>query len=889
MKYIDKMAKNFEPQQCEQKIYQRWLDEKCFAAEVKPGKKRFSIVMPPPNITGHLHIGHALDLTLPDITVRYKRKQGFETLWLPGTDHASIATESKIVEAMKKEGLSKADLGREGFLERAWAWKKQYGDTINRQITRLGASCDWSRARFTMDPGLSHAVLKVFVDLYNKGLIYRGERIINWCPYCKTSISDIEVVYEEQQGNFWHLRYPLVDGSGELQLATTRPETLLGDTAVAVHPEDERYQHLIGKEVILPLVGRNIPIVADEYVEKDFGTGVVKITPAHDPNDFEVGLRHNLEVINVMNDDATINQNGGKYAGLSREEARKQIVADLEKEGYLLKVEPLTHNVGHCQRCHTTVEPRVSKQWFVKMEELAKPALEAAYSGDIRFVPERFSKLYYHWMENIRDWCISRQLWWGHRIPAWYCAQCGQITVSVEKPCCCEHCQSVDITQDEDTLDTWFSSALWPFATLGWPDKTPELEYFYPTNLLVTGYDILTFWVSRMIFSALEHTEQKPFDDVLLHGLIRDSQGRKISKSLGNGIDPLEIIDQFGADALRYALITGISPGNDLRFHDAKVEAGRNFINKVWNATRFVLMNIEDEVDPTELCLTDDQLPTLVVEDHWILHLLQELIDEVSRNIDSYEYGIGLSKIYNFLWDNFCDWYIELVKPRLRSDELTDRRKAQRVLLHVLKQSLNLLHPFMPFFTEEINSHLPAVDKEMLVVSEWPESKESYRFVKDQQAMDELMEAVRNIRNLRNEMNVPLGKTVPLYVLSKDHELADFIKDQSPKLLNLAKISEVHVLSSDTDIPANAVSIPLTNLSLYLPLTELVDVEQEKQRLGKEIAGLQQQIKAVESKLANENFISKAPEAVVNKEKAKLQEYSDKLQQAEQALAQLPN
>ena len=749
------LAKTYEPQEVEDRIYEFWLSGGYFHAEPNPEKKPYTIVIPPPNITGQLHMGHALDETLQDILVRWRRMQGYSALWLPGTDHASIATEAKIVEAMRKDGVTKEDIGRDGFLERAWAWKETYGGRIIEQLKKLGCSCDWERERFTLDEGCSKAVREVFVRLYEKGLIYRGERIINWCPHCHTSISDAEVEFDEHDGHFWHMSYPLTDGSGSIQLATTRPETMLGDTAVAVHPDDERYKHMIGKTVTLPLVGREIPIIADTYVEPEFGTGVVKITPAHDPNDFEVGLRHSLPIINVMDESGVINENGGEYKGLDRMEARKQIVKALEEQGYLVKIEPIKHNVGSCYRCSTVVEPRVSMQWFVKMQPLAEPALQRVKDGEVQFVPERFEKIYHHWMENIRDWCISRQLWWGHRIPAWYCADCGEITVAREEPGACAKCGSHHIKQDPDTLDTWFSSALWPFSTLGWPDKTPDLDYFYPTNTLVTGYDIIFFWVARMIFSAIELTDQVPFDTVLIHGLVRDAQGRKMSKSLGNGVDPLEIIAEMGADALRFTLATGNSPGNDMRFSDDKVSASRNFANKIWNAARFIRMNIEGHNVP-------NQLPEQLTQaDRWIVGTFHQVAHDITDNLEKFELGIAVQKLYDFLWDDFCDWYIEIAKIRMQGGDEAVAQSARQVLVWVLSNTLKLLHPFMPYITEEIWQSLPH-EGESIMVSQWPEYDAALSFAEERQELRRVMDAIRGVRNRRSEMNVPPSRRAHL-------------------------------------------------------------------------------------------------------------------------------
>ena len=867
------LAKVYDPHEVEDRIYQFWVNGNYFHAEVNPDKKPYTIVMPPPNITGQLHMGHALDNTLQDILIRWRRMQGYEALWMPGTDHASIATEAKIVEALAKEGLTKEDLGREKFLERAWDWKKTYGDRIVSQLKKMGSSCDWERERFTMDEGCSKAVREVFVRLYEKGLIYRGERMINWCTHCQTSISDAEVEFEEKDAFFYHLRYPLADGSGYVELATTRPETMLGDTAVAVHPDDERYQALIGKTVILPLVNKEIPVVADTYVEMDFGTGVVKITPAHDPNDFEVGLRHNLEVITVTTEDGHMNELAGKYEGMTLAECRKAIVKDLEEQGYLIKTEPLKHNVGVCYRCGTVIEPRVSLQWFVKMKELAGPAIEAVRSGETRFVPERFDKVYYHWMENIRDWCISRQLWWGHRIPAWYCADCGQTIVSREDPAACPHCGSHHLHQDEDTLDTWFSSALWPFSTLGWPDKTPELDYFYPTDTLVTGYDIIFFWVARMIFSGVEHMHASPFHTVLIHGLVRDAQGRKMSKSLGNGIDPLEVIDQYGADALRFMLATGNSPGNDMRFIEEKVASSRNFANKLWNAARFILMNIQGQ--NVDLTLPD----TLMLEDKWILSKLNTLAKDVTENLEKFELGLAVQKLYDFIWDNFCDWYIELCKSRLQGEGAKD---ARRVLVYVMTRQLQLLHPFMPFITEEIWQTLPH-EGETLMRTAWPVYQDSLHFAAEEKEMERIMDAIRAIRNRRAEMNVPPSRKAQVFV---ETAFADTFESGKPFICRLASAAEVTVGSS-FDVPGS-VSIVTADATIKIPMADLVDLQAERARLTKEKETVQKQLDGVLARLNNEAFTSKAPEKVVataRENAARLQEKLALLQQSMDSLA----
>ena len=870
------LAKAYEPQEVEGRIYDFWMKGGYFHAEVDPKKKPYTIVIPPPNITGQLHMGHAWDETLQDILIRWKRMQGYSALWLPGTDHASIATEAKIVEAMREEGLSKEDLGREGFLERAWAWKDKFGGRILEQLKLLGSSCDWDRLRFTMDEGCSKAVRHVFVKLYEEGLIYRGERIINWCPNCKTAISDAEVIFEEQQGSFWHLRYPLADGSGYIQLATTRPETMLGDTAVAVHPEDERYKHLVGKNVILPLVNKEIPIVADEYVEMDFGTGVVKITPAHDPNDFEVGRRHSLPVINVMNEDGSINENGGKYAGLSGMEARKQIVKDLEEGGYLIKVEPLKHNVGTCQRCHTVVEPRVSTQWFVKMEPLAGPAIDVVKDGAIRLIPDRMEKTYYNWMENIKDWCISRQLWWGHRIPAWYCEDCGETIVSETDVDTCPKCGGKHLHQDSDTLDTWFSSALWPFSTLGWPDNTPELEYFYPTNTLVTGYDIIFFWVARMIFSGLKHTGKAPFDTVLFHGLLRDSQGRKMSKSLGNGIDPVDVINQYGADALRFTLVTGNSPGNDARYSDEKVAASRNFANKIWNAARFIHMNIDGHDVPCALP------ESLSLEDQWIVSRFNTVAKEVTENLDKFELGMAVSKLYDFIWDDFCDWYIELAKRPLSGEDQAVAQNTRQVLVWVLTHTLALLHPFMPFVTEEIWQSLPH-DGEALIVAPWPQYEEGHAFPQAEAEMKKVMELITAVRTRRSEMNVPPSKKAHLYIETGD--TAAFEAEREA----IAKLAYCSAVEIGESFPQAEGSVTVVTAACrgYLPMDDLVDKKAETARLTKELEGAKKQLATAEAKLQNEKFISKAPQNVIDGVKDNAAKLREKVRMIEESLAAL--
>ncbi len=873
------LEKNYNPSEIEQKLYDKWMENKYFHAEVNRDKKPFTIVMPPPNITGQLHMGHALDNTMQDIIIRYKRMAGYEALWLPGTDHASIATEAKIVEKMREEGITKEDIGRDRFLERAWEWKKQYGGRIVSQLKKIGSSCDWDRERFTMDEGCNKAVKEVFINLYNKGQIYRGERIINWCPKCLTSISDAEVEYEDQAGHFWHLRYQLSDGSGYINLATTRPETLLGDTAVAVNPNDERYKDMIGKTVILPIVHREIPIVADDYVEMEFGTGVVKITPAHDPNDFEVGLRHNLEVINVMTDDAKITEDYPQYAGMDRYEARKAIVKDLEAEGALVKIEDYSHNVGTCYRCHTTVEPRVSKQWFVKMEELAKPAIEAVKNGDTKFVPPHFDKTYFHWLENIRDWCISRQLWWGHRIPAFYCDDCGEMVVTKDERAVCPKCGK-EMRQDPDTLDTWFSSALWPFSTLGWPENTEEMEYFYPTNTLVTGYDIIFFWVIRMVFSGLEHTGKTPFDTVLIHGLVRDSLGRKMSKSLGNGIDPLEVIDKYGADALRFTLITGNAPGNDMRFYYERVEASRNFANKVWNASRFIMMNMPEG----GIAKVDES--TLTNADKWILSKANDLVKDVTENLEKYELGIAAAKLYDFIWEEFCDWYIEMVKPRLYSDDNTTKDAALYTLQEVLVTALKLLHPYMPFVTEEIFTTLQEKE-ESIMVSEWPVYTEDRCYKIEEESVEVIKEAVRNIRNIRSEMNVPPSRKALVYVVSENEKIRNIFEDGKVFFQTLSYSNDVIVQNDKSGIADDAVSTVIPEATIYIPFAELVDVEKEIERLKKEQDKLTKELARVNGMLANPNFVNKAPEAKINEEKEKQAKYAQMMEQVSERLAQL--
>ena len=873
------LEKNYNPSEIEGRLYQKWLDNKYFHAEVNRDKKPFTIVMPPPNITGQLHMGHALDNTLQDILIRFKRMQGYEALWVPGPDHASIATEAKIVEAMRKEGVTKEELGRDAFLKRAWDWKAEYGGRIVSQLKKIGSSADWDRERFTMDEGCSKAVKEVFVNLYNKGQIYKGERIINWCPKCLTSISDAEVEYEDQAGHFWHLRYPLSDGSGYIQMATTRPETMLGDTAVAVNPDDERYKDMVGKTVILPIVHREIPIIADEYVEMEFGTGVVKITPAHDPNDFEVGLRHKLPVINVMTEDAKIVDDYPKYAGMDRYEAREAIVKDLEAEGALVKIEDYSHNVGTCYRCHTTVEPRVSKQWFVKMKELAEPAIEAVKKGDTRFVPEHFDKTYFHWLEGIKDWCISRQLWWGHRIPAFYCDECGEMVVTKEDSAVCPKCGK-PMRQDPDTLDTWFSSALWPFSTLGWPEKTPELEYFYPTDVLVTGYDIIFFWVVRMMFSGLEHMGEVPFKNVLIHGLVRDSQGRKMSKSLGNGIDPLEVIDKYGADALRLTLVTGNAPGNDMRFYWERVEASRNFANKVWNASRFIMMNL-DKAEAKTVSLDE-----LTPADKWILSKLNTLAKDVTENMENFDLGVAVGKIYDFIWEEFCDWYIEMVKPRLYNDEDTTKAAALYTLKTVLIESLKLLHPYMPFITEEIFCNLQD-EEESIMISNWPVYKEEFSFPVEENAIETIKEAVRGIRNTRTSMNVAPSRKAKVYVVSAEESLRSIFENGRVFFAALGYASEVIVQDNKNGIDSDAVSVVIPNGTIYMPFAELVDIAKEIERLENEEKRLNGELARVNGMLSNERFVSKAPAAKLQEEKDKLEKYTQMMEQVKERLSHL--
>ena len=876
------LAKTYDPKGIEDRIYQNWLDKKYFHAEVDRSKKPFTIVMPPPNVTGQLHLGHALDNTMQDILIRYKRMQGYNALWQPGTDHAAIATEVKVIQKLKEQGIDKNDIGREEFLKHAWEWKEEYGGRIVNQLKKLGSSADWDRERFTMDEGCSKAVEEVFVKLYNKGYIYKGSRIINWCPVCKTSISDAEVEHVDQDGFFWHINYPIVGEEGRfVEIATTRPETLLGDTAVAVNPEDERYQDLIGKMLKLPLTDREIPVIADSYVDKEFGTGCVKITPAHDPNDFEVGKRHNLPEINIMNDDATINELGGKYAGMDRYEARKAMVADLDALGLLVKVVPHTHSVGTHDRCKTTVEPMIKPQWFVKMQEMAKPAIEALKKNELNFVPDRFDKIYLHWLENIRDWCISRQLWWGHRIPAYYCDECGEVVVAKEMPKVCPKCGCTHFKQDEDTLDTWFSSALWPFSTLGWPDKTEDFDYFYPTDVLVTGYDIIFFWVIRMVFSAIEQTGKVPFHHVLIHGLVRDSQGRKMSKSLGNGIDPLEIIDQYGADALRLTLITGNAPGNDMRFYMERVEASRNFANKVWNASRFIMMNLEKAEVPGEM--PKDQL---TAADKWILSKVNTLAKEVTENMDKYELGIAVQKVYDFIWEEFCDWYIEMVKPRLYNDGDTTKSAALWTLKTVLVNALKLLHPYMPFITEEIFCTLQS-EEESIMISRWPEFTEEWHFAEDEAAVEMIKEAVRGIRNVRTGMNVPPSKKAKVFVVSESENVRNTFENGKVFFATLGSASEVTVQADRSGIDEDAVSAVLPEAVIYMPFAELVDIDKEIERLQKEEQRLTKELARVNGMLSNERFMSKAPESKVAEERAKLEKYSQMMDQVKERLTHL--
>ena len=876
------LEKTYNPKEIEAKLYEKWCEEKYFHAEVDRSKKPFTTVMPPPNITGKLHMGHALDNTLQDILIRYKRMQGYNALWIPGTDHAAISTEVKVTNQLKAEGIDKKELGREGFLKRTWQWKEEYAGTIEGQLKKLGVSCDWDRERFTMDEGCSNAVKEVFLRLHEKGFIYKGSRIINWCPVCKTSLSDAEVEHEEQAGHFWHIKYPIVGTERFLEIATTRPETLLGDTAIAVHPDDDRYKDIVGKNVILPLVGREIPIVADAYVDKEFGTGAVKITPAHDPNDFEVGKRHNLPEINILNDDATIVEGYGRYSGMDRYEARKAIVEDLEKEGYLVSIEEHVHNVGTHDRCKTTVEPMIKPQWFVKMDELAKPAINAIKTGELKFVPERFGKIYLNWLENIRDWCISRQIWWGHRIPAYYCDECGEVVVAREMPEKCPHCGCTHLTQDEDTLDTWFSSALWPFSTLGWPEETEDFKYFYPTDVLVTGYDIIFFWVIRMVFSGYAHTGKAPFHTVLIHGLVRDSQGRKMSKSLGNGIDPLEVIDEYGADALRLTLITGNAPGNDMRFYNERVESSRNFANKVWNASRFIMMNMEDKV------ISKPDEADFEVTDKWILSKVNTLAKDVTENMDKFELGIAVQKVYDFIWDEFCDWYIEIAKVRTykKDEDARAANSALWTLRTVLGQALKLLHPYMPFITEEIYCTLNP-QEETIMLADWPVYKEEWNFPAEEEMLAHVKELVKGIRNLRTEMDVPPSRKAKVFIVSEDKALCETFESMKKTYQNLISASEIDVQSDKAGIGEDAVSVVIPGAVVYMPLEDLVDMEKEKERLLKEEERLKKELARSHGMLNNEKFVSKAPAAKIQEERDKLAKYEQMMATVQERLAQM--
>ena len=866
---IENLPKTYNPKSFEDRLYEFWSEKGYFKARVDKNKKPYTIMMPPPNVTGELHMGHALNNTIQDILIRWKRMEGYEALWLPGTDHASISTEAKVVEKIKAEGKSKDELGREGFIEEAWDWTRKYGGSINNQLKKLGISCDWSRERFTLDDGLSNAVEEVFIRLYEKGLIYRGDRIINWCPNCRTAISDAEVEHEDSMGYIWHIRYPIKDEDGYITIATTRPETILGDLAIAVNPEDDRYKDLIGKTAILPLVNREIPIIADEYVEMEFGTGAVKITPSHDPNDFEVGERHGLGQCIILNEDATINENGGNYNRLDRYEARKKIVEDLEKERYLVEVKEHENSIGHCERCKTVVEPLISKQWFVKMKPLAKPALEAYYDKNLNFIPDRFGKIYTHWLENIRDWCISRQLWWGHRLPVYYCEDCDEIMVSKESPEKCSKCGSVNIYQDPDTLDTWFSSALWPFSTLGWPEDTEDMKYFFPTDVLVTGYDIIFFWVVRMVFSSIEQTGEIPFKDVFLTGLVRDAEGRKMSKSLGNGIDPLDVIDEYGSDALRFTLVTGNTPGNDMRFYMERVEANRNFANKLWNATRFVLMNLDENITKDSL-----NLDTLEEEDEWILSRVNTVIKEATENLEKYEIGISAQKIYEFTWEEYCDWYIEMVKPRLYGEDIESKETAEKVLLYVLENILKLLHPFMPFITEEIWQHLPERDKP-LIISDWPVYKEEDYHPDVEKRMAYIMTAIKGIRNARQEMNIAPSKKAPILCLTQDEDVKAILSYGKRYFINLASAEDIKILEDRSTLGDDNISVVLDKCEIFIPLKDLIDYNKEIKRLEKEKEKLELELKRVRGKLSNEGFVNKAPENVVAGEREKEKKYTD--------------
>lgn len=878
------LNKTYDPKEFESRLYDEWMEKGYFASKPNKDKKPFTIMMPPPNITGQLHMGHALDHTLQDVLIRWKRMQGCETLWLPGTDHASIATEVKVVERIKKEeGKSKYELGRDEFMKRAWAWKEEFGGKIENQLKKLGDSCDWDRQRFTMDQGCNDAVKEFFIKLYEEGHIYRGHRIINWCPNCKTTLSDAEVEHEDQPGNFYHVKYFLKDSDQFLEVATTRPETMLGDSGIAVNPNDERYADIVGKTAILPLVGRELPIVADEYVDMEFGTGVVKMTPAHDPNDFEVGLRHNLEEINVMNEDGTMNDKCGKYAGMDRYECRKAIIDDLKEEGFLIKIKEHDHAVGTCYRCHTTIEPRLSEQWFVKMDKLAEPAIKILNDKELQFVPDKFDKTYLQWLENIRDWCISRQLWWGHQIPAYYCQECGEVVVAREMPEKCPKCGCTHFKQDEDVLDTWFSSALWPFSTLGWPNNTEELNYYYPTNVLVTGYDIIFFWVVRMAFAAMFCMNEKPFSHVLIHGLVRDSQGRKMSKSLGNGIDPLEIIDQFGADALRFTLITGNSPGNDMRFYMERVEFARNFANKLWNASRFVFMNWDEEM--MNGVTRSDVEANLTLADKWIISRANNIVKDVTHNMDKFELGMALQKAYDFTWSEYCDWYIEMVKPRLYGDDVEAKKAALYTLTYVLETILKLLHPFIPFITEEIFDHLPTANG-MIIVSEWPEFKEEDNMAKEEAMMDVMMDGIRNVRNVRSEMNVPPSKKAKVIMVPSEDKL-EAVEAGKDYFKTLASASEVEVRADEVGIPEDAVSVVIDGVKIFIPLDELVDFEKELERLNKEKAKLEGEIKRVNGKLSNQGFLAKAPQKLVDEEKAKKEKFEEMMKSVEERLASI--